>query len=330
MKRVLPDQHFPADPARPEGEDHMSTLERHCQLVLRAYPAAYRKARGEEIIGTLLEATPQGRSWPLLRDIRCLIFGGLRARAAQPKEFTTAANLRVAVLAGVAAYLAYGASSALSSYVHSALMAGLQYVPDPDQRILLPILIATSGWRLAAVVLPLIPLALVWVSRRRLVVLAGALPAAAAICYAGTWHGIAVGSTVGYLACLAALVALAGRADRPSWRRLWPAGLIAVGLLAIAPLATVAWLSGILVLAMLLLAFSIASIAWIVIDARPAIAMAVFLMAIQLPLTISSLAMGGGFQVSTLFALIVTAITALAVWRLRRQSANPGRLTPTP
>jgi hypothetical protein len=307
----------------------MSTLERHCQLLLRAYPAAYRKARGDEIIGTLLEATPPGRSWPLLRDIRCLIFGGLRARAAQPGQFTTAGNLRVAVLAGVAAYLAYGASSALSSYVHSALMTGLQYVPDTDQGTLLPILIATSGWRLAAVVLPLIPMALAWVSRRRLVVLAGALPAAAAICYAGPWHGIAVGSTVGGLACLAALVALAGHADRPSWRWLWLVGLLAIAPLVAAVVPGRTWLFGVLVLAMLLLALSIASIVWIVIDARPAIAMAVFLLAIQLPLTISYLATGLGFQFPVRFALVVTAIAAAAVWRLRRQSAHSGGPTPT-
>ncbi|HUA40977.1 MAG TPA: hypothetical protein VMA32_05410 [Streptosporangiaceae bacterium] len=56
----------------------MTTLERHCQLLLRVYPAEYRDVRGEEIIGTLLEATPPGRSWPRLRDIWGLIFGGLR------------------------------------------------------------------------------------------------------------------------------------------------------------------------------------------------------------------------------------------------------------
>ncbi|MGB6453627.1 MAG: hypothetical protein WBH47_03965, partial [Streptosporangiaceae bacterium] len=60
----------------------MPVLERHCRLLLRAYPAAYRQDRGEEIIGTLLEATPAGRSWPLHRDIRGLVVGGLRARAA--------------------------------------------------------------------------------------------------------------------------------------------------------------------------------------------------------------------------------------------------------
>jgi hypothetical protein len=46
----------------------MSALERRCRVLLLAYPAAYRRERGDEIIGTLLMATPPGRQWPLLRD----------------------------------------------------------------------------------------------------------------------------------------------------------------------------------------------------------------------------------------------------------------------
>jgi len=284
----------------------MSTLERRCQLLLRVYPAEYRDVRGEEIIGTLLEATPPGRSWPLLRDVRGLITGGLRARTAQPKEFTTAGNLRVAALAGVAAYLAYGASMVLSSYVRSALTPGPQYM--------------TSDWMQVALVLPLIPMALGWLRRRRLVVLVGALPAAAAICYAGPWHGLFVGSTVVGLVCLTALVALAAYAERPRWRWFWP-----LGLLVIAPLlSAVAGRLTSPTLSTIMLALGVLGIAWIVIDARPAIAMAVFLVALQLPLTIGFLAMGAGFQVSMLFLLVVTAVLAAAVWRLRRQSADPG------
>jgi hypothetical protein len=47
----------------------MSTLERRCWLLLSVYPAEYRRERGEEIPGTLLETTPQGRGWPLARDV---------------------------------------------------------------------------------------------------------------------------------------------------------------------------------------------------------------------------------------------------------------------
>src|SRR5215469_11315205 len=150
----------------------MSPLERRGRLLLRAYPAPYREVRGEEIIGTLLEATPPGRSWPLPRDIRCLIAGVFRAHAAQPRQFTTAAKLRTATLAGVAAYLAFTASGVLSTYCHGGLL------PDLYQESVIGT--PLSGWPLAAVRLSLIPMALVWLSRRRFIVLLSALPAAAA------------------------------------------------------------------------------------------------------------------------------------------------------
>ena len=38
----------------------MSPLERHCRWLLRAYPAWYRRDRAEEMLGTLLEASPPG------------------------------------------------------------------------------------------------------------------------------------------------------------------------------------------------------------------------------------------------------------------------------
>jgi hypothetical protein len=89
----------------PTGADRVTALERRSRVLLRAYPAAYRRVRGEEIIGTLLEATPIGRTWPRPRDVRALVTGGLKARAAQNRHLTTAANLRIAVMLGVALYL---------------------------------------------------------------------------------------------------------------------------------------------------------------------------------------------------------------------------------
>src|SRR5215469_17227780 len=102
------------------AEDRISTFESHCRLLLRAYPAAYRSERGEEIIGTLLETTPEGRGWPLPRDIRGLVAGGLRARAQLNRHNTTGANLRVAVFVGVAAYLAFAAAVILGGLGYTA------------------------------------------------------------------------------------------------------------------------------------------------------------------------------------------------------------------
>lgn len=58
----------------------MTPLERRCRWLLLTYPAWYRRRRGEEMLGTLLEASPPGGRWPSFRDVRALIAGGLRAR----------------------------------------------------------------------------------------------------------------------------------------------------------------------------------------------------------------------------------------------------------
>lgn len=58
----------------------MTRLDRHCRWLLLAYPAWYRRERGEEMLGTLLEVGPPERSWPSFRDARSLITGGSRAR----------------------------------------------------------------------------------------------------------------------------------------------------------------------------------------------------------------------------------------------------------
>ncbi len=58
----------------------MTGLERWCWWLLRAYPAWYRRNRGEEMLSTLLEASPPGRKWPSVRDARALVIGGLRVR----------------------------------------------------------------------------------------------------------------------------------------------------------------------------------------------------------------------------------------------------------
>jgi hypothetical protein len=59
----------------------VTPLERRCRWLLRAYPAWYRRTRGEEMLGTLLEASPPGRRWPSALDARALVIGGLRVQA---------------------------------------------------------------------------------------------------------------------------------------------------------------------------------------------------------------------------------------------------------
>jgi hypothetical protein len=285
----------------------MTTLERHCQLLLRVYPAEYRDVRGEEIIGTLLEATPPGRSWPRRRDIWGLIFGGLRARAARNRERTTAANLRQAAFAGVAAYLVYVTAAFLSSNVSAGVSTW-------------PVLLAS--------VLTFVAVVLALVTGSRIVVLAAVLPAAAAVCYAGPWTTRALEYAAAvlpilavHLALLAALVALAGTGKRLS-RGL----LVLVGLFAVLPVVgrlAVPFLGA--AFGLLLLSAVAASIVWAVIDARPAMALVVLFLALFLPLAIGDLLQGFGV-VSAVPELVITSVVAGgALWLLRHQSAHPGR-----
>jgi hypothetical protein len=84
----------------------MTALERHCRWLLHVYPAWYRRQRGREILATLLEASPPGRSWPSPRDARALLMAGLQVRAWRNQRLTTAASVRQAVLLGAALVLA--------------------------------------------------------------------------------------------------------------------------------------------------------------------------------------------------------------------------------
>ncbi|HXB50315.1 MAG TPA: hypothetical protein VNW50_21355 [Streptosporangiaceae bacterium] len=301
-------------------EDRITMVERRCRLLLRFYPVAYRAERGEEIIGTLLEATPEGRNWPLRRDIRGIAIGGLRARAVLNRRNTTAANLRVAVLVGIAALLAYDVAGYLGDLVFAAEHGGI------DFRRTHPV---PFGWPLVVVATLLaVTLVLAWLSRRRVIVLAGALPAAAALAVAWHWrssgYGFAVTDLayVADLAYLAALVALAGQ-ERPDRRWLWLIGPIVLErlLLRTGPEAI-----GVVAL-FLLLAVAIVSIAWLAIDARPGIAIVTLLLAIWLPLAINNVAMGVFSGVP--FLAICAVIAVVAVWLLHRQSAHAGRPTRT-
>jgi len=280
----------------------MTALERHCRLLLLAYPAAYRRDRGEEITGTLLEATPEGRSWPPARDIRSLVMGGFRARAAQNRRLPTAANLRIAALVGVVGYLAFSAIA----YLWVALVT----LTAPTGR--------PAGWlALAIAALVGTTVALAWVSSRRGAIVAAALPAAIAVSLAGAWRPAAFGWPIIELASLAAAVLLA-RGERPGDRWLWGVGLVAALPLVSGLMPGV----GPLVFGTLLVVLGIGSVLWVVIDARPAIAAAVFLLAFWLPTGIDNVARGAGLAAGVPPLVILSAVAAVGVWRLHRQSAR--------
>ncbi|MFI7081393.1 hypothetical protein ACIBO1_29235 [Micromonospora sp. NPDC049903] len=86
----------------------MSGLESRYRHLLRAYPADYRRERGEEIVGTYLDLADPGRRWPSVADAADLVRGGLRQRlrAAGAGEVVPGVRLAALLALATAAFLA--------------------------------------------------------------------------------------------------------------------------------------------------------------------------------------------------------------------------------
>jgi hypothetical protein len=320
----------------------MSTLERRCLLLLTAYPAEYRRERGEEIIGTLLETTPPGRGWPLARDVRALVIGGLRARAAANRRLNTAADIRLGVLLGVAIELSAFAAGFIQDFATSSAVLGTAHDT------------AASGWReLLAGVLIAAAVTCAWRGRRRLLVACASAAAAAVIWLlihqpaynsaSMTVWTLSAGGALSLLLGLAALILLARQTERPSRSWLWLIGLIvAAGILpALIPgpaSALMLFVGHLLMLPspwpalLTMLVVPIAwAIAWIGVDARPALGVATYLALYVVTALGNTIQLGNGNYLPPRFVAqaeawwplyaFSLAVGGLALWRLRRRQA---------
>ena len=232
--------------------------------------------------------------------------GGLRARAAANRRFTAAVNLRLGLLAGVSIYLGMVAAGDLDTFFNSEFYRGVLV-----GRIGWPALLA--GLLIGAVVV------LTWQARRA-VVIAAALLAAAAAGFAGFSAGERT-FVITQVVCLAAVVALTVRMERRSPAWLW--FVIAVVAMLFLPgylqYFTYLWLY---VGPGMELCVVVVALAWVAIDARPLVAVAAYLLLWSVPLTLEELAWGAGNWFANPGLFFACAIAALAVWRLRRQSAR--------
>jgi hypothetical protein len=68
-------------------------LERRYRRLLLAYPAAYRRQRGTEMLDTLLHQHP-GQRWPSTREAWALLSGGLRVRSGISQPMSLQVSLR--------------------------------------------------------------------------------------------------------------------------------------------------------------------------------------------------------------------------------------------
>ena len=96
------------------------TLERHYRLLLRAYPAAYRRERGEEILAAVLEVEGGRRRRPSVGQARAIVLGGLRVRQTLAHGDSTAALAWHSAALAAIALVMWGATASVEDFVWRA------------------------------------------------------------------------------------------------------------------------------------------------------------------------------------------------------------------
>jgi hypothetical protein len=292
-------------------------LERRARALLRAYPAEYRHGRAEEIIGTLLEAAPPGRSFPAAREAWSLIAGGRHARATRNRRPGVKANLRLALLLGISIYLSFYFGLALAGSV-------LGFFPGQSWLTNTTLALGTA--------MALAP----WLGSR-VAVTALAIPAGALVAYGdlrGTHGSTTTMSVAEILIVMAVLAALSGGPVRLPRSWLWlpcasPLVLVAGRLLS--PLHVPGPgpdLLGYLEVGALVL-LAVVVICWLVTDPRPAFALCLAVLLQVVMTTLPELVYGDPFLIPNLeFVLLVFAIVLPvllpAAWLLLRRQKAPG------
>ncbi len=297
---------------RPNRQDRQETppLERRCRLLMFSYPAAYRRERAGEMVSTLLEATPQGRIWPLPRDVMALVIGGLRARSGSPRRLKTAVNLRLAALLGFAVYLSFEGFGGRLDYLY--------FLPQAWPVLLWSVLLAVT-------------ILLALLTRRRAVVAASALVTVAVQLLSP--GRVSLQNLLPFVAVLALLVLLSGGAERPPRLWLWlPGAWLAAPWLG--TLAAVVHCQRYVIFLMnnelkVLVVLALA-VAWIFVDARLAFAMASCVGVAFIAATIRDTIISSGYMLHSLQpqgavwweALVVAVgLGAPAIFLVRRQAA---------
>ena len=288
---------------RGEAPQSRSPLERRARVLLWAYPYGYRAERGAEMLDTLIEAAPAGRTWPTLTDAGALLWGGLRVRTAQNRRLATPTNWRLALLLALVLYVAPPAAQWIGQSVESSV-----------------------GWHIArfdpfhtaAAVFTLLACVLVWCAPSRFAVFAAVIAAASAAVSAVQLPYRSLSGLI--LAAILLLMAVCARGrDRMPRSWLW---LVAAPMYVYLHLM---WQSLNLIGTWELLAQAVAVVVllWMIFDARPILAVAVYLI---LTAVVGRVEWGHGYGDEVWympFALaypLSAAAILLATWRVRRQA----------
>ncbi|GIJ09743.1 hypothetical protein ACFFMR_02885 [Micromonospora andamanensis] len=99
-------------------------LEKRYRMLLRAYPAGYRRERADELVDTLIGDEPTDRRWPSLREAASLIRGALRVHGGSTAARPTAVLLWQGIHLGAMAVLALGVLIGLDDLVEAFQFGG--------------------------------------------------------------------------------------------------------------------------------------------------------------------------------------------------------------
>ncbi|MDT0530650.1 hypothetical protein RM555_16780 [Micromonospora sp. DSM 115977] len=99
-------------------------LEKRYRMLLRAYPADYRRERADELIDTLIGEEPTTRRWPSIRETASLIRGALQVHGGSTAARPTAVLLWQGIHLGAMAVLALGALIGLDDLVEAFQFGG--------------------------------------------------------------------------------------------------------------------------------------------------------------------------------------------------------------
>ncbi|MGN9804358.1 hypothetical protein [Micromonospora sp. L32] len=109
------------------------TLEARYRLLLWAYPKRYRRERGAEMIGTLMEAAGPDQRRPTAREAAILILRGLQTRAGTRDARSTSRGFRGSLRLAVLLLLAYATAGSLAEtgrVLPRVVPDGVDYPPE--------------------------------------------------------------------------------------------------------------------------------------------------------------------------------------------------------
>ena len=264
------------------------------------------------MLGTLLEATGEGRQWPTARDVRGVVAGGLRVRAGLDQRQPATSHLRLTVMLAITLVLIVQSASGIAMVAYFAATLTGQHdsgVPASQAYALLYYLLVLSAVTAA------------WFGPR--VAQTGAALCAIVVILAHAnpgQHAVAVALDA---ALLAGLIVVARRGPRLPKTWLWLAGAESA-LSALLSYVHVAFFPGSALPAALIVVwwaviFGLVAL-WMPIDARPALALALSMTYRNLA---ADLVAGQWLNAGSWYIPVVGAlILAVAATRtIRRQTA---------